>query len=78
MKPSKWSNDIKQQSMEVEEDWNRMSLDRETTRQHFEANEILSKEGKRYQDVIDNQNKLREFGETPNQRGKTFRKVRGD
>ena len=78
MKPSKWSNDIKQQSMEVEEDWNRMSLDRETTRQHFEANEILSKEGKRYQDVIDNQNKLRDFADEPNPRGKTFRKVRGD
>ena len=78
MKPSKWSSDIKQQSMEADEEWNAMSMDRETTRQHFEANEILTPEGKRYQDVIDNQNKLREFADEPNLRGKTFRKVRGD
>ena len=75
-KPTKWSNDIKQQSMEADEEWNAMSMDRETTRQHFEANEILTPEGKRYQDVIDNQNKLREFNEAPNPRGKTFRRVR--
>jgi hypothetical protein len=78
MKPSKYSADIKITSMEEDEEWNRMSLDRETTRQHFEANEILSREGKRYQNVIDNQKKLRDFSDEPNPRGKTFRKVRGD
>ena len=78
MKYSKWSSQVTQVPMEDETEWNAMSMDRETTRQHFENNEILSKEGKRYQDVIDNQNKLREFADDPNPRGKTFRKVRGD
>lgn len=78
MKPSKWSSQVTQVSMELEDDWNKMSMDRETTRQHFEANEILSPEGKKHQDIIDNQNKLREFADDPNPRGKTFRKVRGD
>ena len=78
MNRSKHSSPIEKQSMELEDDWNKMSMDRETTRQHFEANEILTPEGKRYQDVIDNQNKLREFADDPNPRGKTFRKVRGD
>ena len=75
-KPSKWSTDVTMNRMEEDTEWNRMAMDRETTRQHFEANEILSKEGKRYQDVIDNQNKLRDFDEDPNPRGKTFRRVR--
>ena len=75
-KPSKYSADIKITSMEEDDEWNAMSMDRETTRQHFEANEILTPEGKRYQDVIDNQNKLRDFNEAPNPRGKTFRRVR--
>ena len=75
-KPSKYSADIKITSMEEDDEWNAMSMDRETTRQHFEANEILTAEGKRYQDVIDNQNKLRDFNEAPNPRGKTFRRVR--
>lgn len=75
-KPSKYSADIKITSMEEDDEWNAMSMDRETTRQHFEANEILTPEGKRYQDVIDNQKKLREFDEAPNPRGKTFRRVR--
>tara|TARA_B100001059_G_scaffold226689_1_gene255535 strand:- start:112 stop:357 length:246 start_codon:yes stop_codon:yes gene_type:complete len=77
-KPSKWSASIEKQSMEEDDSFNHMSLDRETTRQHFELNEILTPEGKKYQDIIDNQNKLREFDEEPNPRGKTFRKVRGD
>jgi hypothetical protein len=76
MKPSKYSADIKITSMEEDEEWNRMSLDRETTRQHFEANEILSKEGKRYQAVVDNENKLRGMGEEPNRSGRTYRRVR--
>ena len=78
MNRSKHSSPIEKQSMELEDDWNAMSLDRETTRQHFLHNEIESPEGKRYQAIIDNQNKLREFADDPNPRGKTFRKVRGD
>ena len=78
MKYSKWSSQVTQAPMEEETEWNKMALDRWQTRQHFEANEILTPEGKRYQDVIDNQNKLREFADDPNPRGKTFRKVRGD
>ena len=77
-KPSKYSADIKITSMEEDDEFNKMSMDRATTRQHFEMNEILTPEGKRYQDVIDNQNKLREFADEPNPRGRTFRKVRGD
>jgi hypothetical protein len=78
MKPSKWSNDIKQQSMEEDDSFNHMSMDRATTRQHFLHNEILTPEGEKYQEIVDNQNKLREFADEPNPRGKTFRKVRGD
>ena len=78
MKYSKWSSQVTQVPMEDETEWNRMSLDRETTRQHFLHNEIECKEGKKYQAIVDNQNKLREFAETPNPRGKTFRRVRGD
>ena len=77
-KPSKWSTDVTINSMEEDTEWSRMAMDRETTRQHFENNEIMSKEDKDYQDVIDNQNRLREFHEEGNARGKTFRKVRGD
>ena len=75
-KPSKWSTDVKITSMDEDDSFNHMSMDRETTRQHFENNEILTPEGKKYQDIIDNQNKLREFDEEPNPRGKTFRRVR--
>jgi hypothetical protein len=75
-KPSKWSTDVTINSMEEDDEWNKMSMDRAETRKHFEHNEIECKEGKRYQDVIDNQKKLREFDEAPNPRGKTFRRVR--
>ena len=75
-KPTKYSADIKITSMEEDETLNAMSMDRATTRQHFEMNEIECREGKRYQDVIDNQNKLRDFDEDPNPGGKTFRRVR--
>ena len=75
-KPSKWSTDVTINSMEEDHSWNKMAMDRETTRQHFEHNEIMSKEDKDYQDVIDNQNRLRAFHEDPNPRGKTFRRVR--
>ena len=73
-KPSKWSADITQVSMEDDDEWNKMAMDRWQTRQHFEHNEIESPEGKKYQAIIDNQNRLREFAEDPNPRGKTFRK----
>ena len=77
-KPSKWSTDVTMKRMEEDDEWNKMAMDRETTRQHFEMNEVLSKEGKEYEQIIENQNRLREFSEAGNERGKTFRKVRGD
>ena len=77
-KPSKYSNPVELNSQELEDDWNAMSMDRAETRRHFEMNEIMSREDHAYQNIIDNQNRLREFGENPNPRGKTFRKVRGD
>lgn len=77
-KPSKWSTEVTVNSMEEDTEWNRMAMDRETTRQHFEMNEILSKEDEEYEQIIANQKRLREFGEEGNTRGKTFRKVRGD
>ena len=77
-KPSKWSTDVTINSMEEDENWNAMSMDRYETRKHFEANEIMSKEDQEYQDVIDNQKRLRDFQDAGNERGKTFRKVRGD
>ena len=76
MKPSKWSSDIKITSMEEDDSFNRMSMDRETTRQHFEHNEIECKEGKKYQAIVDNENKLRGMGEEPNRSGRTYRRVR--
>ena len=77
-KPSKWSTDVTINSIEADEDWNYMSMDREETRRHFLHNEVQSPEDKEYEDVIENQKRLREFHEAPNERGKTFRKVRGD
>lgn len=75
-KPSKWSSEVTINSQELDDEWNAMSMDRETTRQHFENNEILSKEDKAYEAVVENQKRLREFSEDPNPRGKTFRRVR--
>ena len=75
-KPSKWSTDVTINSQELDDEWNKMAMDRETTRQHFEYNEIMSEEDKKYEAVIENQKRLREFGEDPNPRGKTFRRVR--
>ena len=75
-KPTKYSAEIKITSMEEDDEWNKMSMDRAETRRHFEHNEIECKEGKKYQAIVDNQNKLREFDEAPNPRGKTFRRVR--
>ena len=77
-KPSKWSTDVTMKRMEEDDEWNKMAMDREETRRHFLHNEVLSKEGKEYEQIIENQNRLREFHEAPNERGKTFRKVRGD
>jgi hypothetical protein len=75
-KPSKWSTHVTINSMEEDDEWNKMAMDRETTRQHFEHNEIMSEEDKKYEAVIENQKRLREFSEDPNPRGKTFRRVR--
>ena len=77
-KPSKWSSQVTINSIEEDDEWNAMSMDRAETRRHFEHNEIQSPEDKEYEDVIANQKRLRDFHEEPNPRGKTFRKVRGD
>ena len=75
-KPSKWSTDVTVNSMEDNDEWNLMSMDREETRKHFEHNEIMSKEDKEYEDIKSNESRLRGFHEDPNPRGKTWRKVR--
>jgi len=75
-KPSKWSTDVTINSQELDDEWNKMAMDRETTRQHFEHNEIMSKEDKEYEDIKSNESRLRGFHEDPNPRGKTFRRVR--
>ena len=41
-KPSKWSADITQVSMEDDDRVNKMAMDRWQTRQHFEHNEMIS------------------------------------
>lgn len=75
-KPSKWSTDVTINSMEEDDEWNKMAMDRETTRQHFEHNEIMQKEGLEYEALVENQKRLREFHEEPNTKGKTWRRVR--
>lgn len=75
-KPSKWSTEVTINSMEEDDEWNKMAMDREQTRLHFEHNEIMSKEDHEYETVLANQKRLREFHEEPNPRGKTFRRVR--
>ena len=75
-KPSKWSTDVTINSQELDDEWNKMAMDRETTRQHFEHNEIMSPEDKEYEDIKRNEGRLRGFHEDPNPRGKTFRRVR--
>jgi len=75
-KPSKWSTDVTINSQDLDDEWNKMAMDRETTRQHFENNEIMSKEDKEYEDIKRNESRLRGFHEDPNPRGKTFRRVR--
>lgn len=75
-KPSKWSTDVTISSQELDDEWNKMAMDRETTRQHFEHNEIMSRDDKEYEDIKRNESRLRGFHEDPNSRGKTFRRVR--
>ena len=75
-KPSKWSTDVTINSMEEDDEWNMMSMDRAETRRHFEHNEIQSPEDKEYESVIENQKRLRGFHEEPNTKGKTWRRVR--
>ena len=75
-KPSKWSTDVTINSMEEDTEWNRMAMDREQTRLHFENNEIMSKEDKAYEAVIENEKRLRSFQEEPNRTAKTWRRVR--
>ena len=77
-KPSKWSSEVTINSMQEDDEWNLMSMDRAETRRHFEDNEILKKEGLEYEALVENQRRLRDFQDAPNERGKTFRKVRGD
>ena len=75
-KPSKWSTDVTITSMDEDDEWNLMSMDRAETRRHFEHNEIQSPEDKEYEDIKSNESRLRGFHEDPNPRGKTFRRVR--
>jgi hypothetical protein len=75
-KPSKWSTDVTITSMEEDDEWNLMSMDRAETRRHFEHNEIQSPEDKEYEDIKSNESRLRGFHEDPNPRGKTFRRIR--
>jgi hypothetical protein len=75
-KPSKWSTDVTINSIEEDDEWNLMSMDRSETRRHFEHNEIQSPEDKEYESVIENQKRLRGFHEEPNTKGKTWRRVR--
>ena len=78
-KPSKWSTDVAINSMEEDDEWNKMSMDRAEARRHFEHNEIQSlyeAEDKEYESVIENQKRLRGFHEEPNTKGKTWRRVR--
>lgn len=77
-KPSKWSSDVTMNHVPLDESFNKMAMDREQTRLHFEMNEILSREDEEYEQIIANQKRLREFSEEGNTRGKTFRKVRGE
>jgi hypothetical protein len=75
-KPSKWSSEVTQVSMEEDDELNKMAMDRETTRQHFEMNEIMSKEDKAYEAVVENEKRLRSFQDEPNRSAKTWRRVR--
>jgi hypothetical protein len=75
-KPSKWSADVTINSIEEDDEWNLMSMDRAETRRHFEMNEIQGPEEKDYESVIENQKRLRGFHEEPNTKGKTWRRVR--
>lgn len=75
-KPSKWSTDVTINSMEEDHSWNKMAMDRETTRQHFEHNEIMSPEDEEYEAIKRNESRLRDFHEDPNRAVKTWRKVR--
>jgi hypothetical protein len=75
-KPSKWSSQVTINSMEEDDEWNKMAMDRETTRQHFEHNEIMSKEDKAYEAVVENEKRLRSFQDEPNRSAKTWRRVR--
>lgn len=75
-KPSKWSTGVTINSMEEDDEWNKMAMDRETTRQHFEHNEIMSREDEAYEAIKSNERSLRGFQEEPNRGAKTWRRVR--
>ena len=75
-KPSKWSTDVTINSMDEDLEWNKMAMDRETTRQHFENNEIMSREDEAYEAIKRNERSLRGFHEEPNRGAKTWRRVR--
>ena len=75
-KPSKWSSDVTINSMEKDDEWNLMSMDREETRRHFLHNEVQTPEDKEYEDIKRNEGRLREFHEEPNRAARTWRRVR--
>ena len=75
-KPSKWSTDVTMNHVPLDESFNKMAMDREQTRLHFEHNEIMSPEDEEYEAIKRNESRLRSFHEDPNPRGKTFRRIR--
>ena len=75
-KPSKWSTDVTMNHVPLDESFNKMAMDREQTRQHFEHNEIMSPEDEEYEAIKRNEGRLREFHEEPNRAARTWRRVR--
>lgn len=75
-KPSKWSSDVTMNHVPLDESFNKMAMDREQTRLHFEHNEIMSPEDEEYEAIKRNEDRLRGFHEEPNRAARTWRRVR--
>lgn len=75
-KPSKWSTDVTMNHVPLDESFNKMAMDREQTRLHFEHNEIMSPEDEEYEAIKRNEDRLRSFHEEPNRAARTWRRVR--
>ena len=74
-KPSKWSTEVTINSMEEDDEWNKMAMDRETTRQHLSTTKSCLKKTRITKMLSTIKTVLGRF-EDPNPRGKTFRRVR--